>query len=95
MMVPTLDGLFDLSLDLREPQEEPPVEELVELDVDPQEPIKTLKMEKNLEGKVKEELKNFLKENLKVFAWKHFDMLGIFLDVMCHHLNINLEKRHV
>lgn len=33
-------------------------------------------------------LTEFLLKNLDVFAWTHLDVVGINLDVMCHHLNI-------
>lgn len=44
---------------------------------------------------MKEELELFLKNNFDIFAWKNSDMVGITPEVMCHHLNINLDKKPV
>ncbi|XP_023925305.2 uncharacterized protein LOC112036710 [Quercus suber] len=37
----------------------------------------------------KEELLEFLKRNLDVFAWDPYDALGIDPSFICHHLNVN------
>ena len=37
----------------------------------------------------KEELVEFLKRNIDVFAWDACDALGINPDFICHHLNVN------
>ena len=37
----------------------------------------------------KEELVEFLKRNIDVFAWDAYDALGIDPDFICHHLNVN------
>ena len=37
----------------------------------------------------KEELVEFLKGNIDVFAWDACDALGIDPDFICHHLNVN------
>ena len=37
----------------------------------------------------KEELINFLRKNIDVFAWSVYEGLGVDLDFICHHLNIN------
>ena len=42
----------------------------------------------DLEGKIKEDLVQFLKKNIDVFAWSHEDMPGIDPSVITHHLNI-------
>lgn len=88
----TLDQPKDM--DPKEPQEPTsgPIEELYDLRIDVQEPAKVLKLGKNLEGQVKEELELFLKNNLDMFAWKHSNMVGIVPEVMCYRLNIDLEK---
>ena len=39
----------------------------------------------------KEELVEFLKRNIDVFAWDACDAPGIDLAFICHHLNINLS----
>jgi len=37
----------------------------------------------------KEELLVFLKNNLDVFSWSMYDVLGVDLEFICHHLNVN------
>ena len=37
----------------------------------------------------KEERIGFLKNNIDVFAWSAYETLGIDLDFICHHLNVN------
>ena len=37
----------------------------------------------------KEELVEFLKRNIDVFAWDACDAPGIYLAFICHHLNVN------
>lgn len=38
----------------------------------------------------------FLKANIiVVFVWSHVDMMRIDLEIMCHHLNIDLIKKRV
>ena len=37
----------------------------------------------------KEELVEFLKRNIDVFAWDACDAIGIDPDFICHHLNVN------
>ncbi|XP_062118806.1 uncharacterized protein LOC133832486 [Humulus lupulus] len=71
-----------------------PVEELEEIVV-MEEPLRKLKMGKNLQDDTKEILVRFLKDNLNVFALSHEDMVGIDPSIMCHHLNINPEARPV
>ena len=38
----------------------------------------------------KEELINFLRENVDVFAWDAYEGPGVDSDFRCHHLNVNL-----
>ena len=42
----------------------------------------------DLEGKIKEDLVQFLKKNIDVFAWSHEDMPGIDPSVITHRLNV-------
>ena len=39
----------------------------------------------------KEELVEFSKRNIDMFAWDAYDAPGIDLDFICHHLNVNLS----
>ena len=37
----------------------------------------------------KEELIEFLKQNIDVFAWNTYEALGVNPEFICHHLNVN------
>ena len=69
-----------------------PIENLVNLPVDDKEPMKTLKLRKNLSDELREMISTFLKKNLDMFTWKHFDIEGIDPMVICHCLNLDLDK---
>ena len=43
----------------------------------------------NLPPQEKEELVEFLKRNIDMFAWDACDAPGIDPDFICHHLNVN------
>ncbi|KAL2487044.1 Uncharacterized protein Adt_31800 [Abeliophyllum distichum] len=66
-----------------------PAEELEAFLVNPSEPTQELKVGEKFEGKIKDELKNFLRENINIFAWKHSDMVWIDLAVACHALKVD------
>ena len=65
------------------------IEELEEVNIDPKDPSKVVKLEKNLCNKRKAELLRFLQENLDVFAWSHEDMIGISPSVIMHTLSLD------
>ena len=54
-----------------------------------------LKLGKNLSDELRLAISTFLKENLDVFAWKHSDMERTDPVVMCHRLNLDLDKKLV
>ena len=64
--------------------------ELVEGD-----PTKTTQIGTSLSAKTREEIVNFLKDNLDVFAWNHEDMPGILANIIQHYLNVDLEKKPI
>ena len=72
-----------------------PTEELVEVIVDDKEPTRVLGVGRNLEHGRFNELIRFLLANLDVFTWRHEEMVDIHPDVMCHCLNIDLEKKPI
>ena len=37
----------------------------------------------------REELIEFLRKNVDVFAWSAYEVLGVDLNFICHHLNVN------
>ena len=95
---PPSEGPLDNTIDPRLSDEEAttgPIKDLVDLPVDDKEPMKVLKLEKNLSNELREAISTFLKENLDVFTWKHSDMKGIDPAVMCHRLNLHSDKKSV
>ncbi|CAI9762903.1 unnamed protein product [Fraxinus pennsylvanica] len=65
------------------------MEELEKFPVDPQDASKVLQVGKQLDEEIREELKNFIRQNSDIFAWRHEDMIGIDPKVSCHHLQID------
>ena len=41
-----------------------------------------------LSEKEKKKFIKLLRQNMDVFAWKHYDVKGIHPSVACHHLNV-------
>ncbi|XP_024029329.1 uncharacterized protein LOC112093945 [Morus notabilis] len=66
-----------------------PVEQLVEIRVDKDEPTRVLKVGSDLTPSHRVEVESFLKKNLDVFACNHADIKGIDPEVICHSLNID------
>lgn len=94
MTVETLPNLGPMETNIDPPvQEEEPlagsVVELLEIHVGLNERSHVLKIGKNLENELVEQLTNFLKQNLDDFTWNHLDMVGIHPEMMCHELNID------
>ena len=50
---------------------------------------KFCQIEAQLPPQEKEELLAFLKRNVDVFAWDVYEALGVDLEFICHHLNVN------
>ena len=42
-----------------------------------------------LSQREREELIEFLKQNIDVFAWNTYEALGVDPEFICHHLNVN------
>ena len=61
---------------------------LENISLDENNPERCTKVGADLEGRVKEDLVQFLRKNIDVFAWSHEDMLGIDPNVITHHLNV-------
>ena len=58
-------------------------------------PSKVTKVGKGLDPPMKEEIVEFLKKNLDIFAWTHEDMVGIDNRVIEHRLNVDPIKKLV
>ena len=50
---------------------------------------KFFKIGSQLPQQEREELIEFLKQNIDVFAWNTYEALGVDPEFICHHLNIN------
>ena len=72
-----------------------PIKELTEIQVDPNEPGRVVKIGKGLKRELKHQFAEFLFINQDVFVWTHADMVGIHLEVMCHRLNIDPQLKPV
>ena len=65
------------------------IEELEEVNIDPQNHSRMVKLGKNLCNKRKAELIRFLQDNVDVFGWSHEDMVGISPNVIMHTLHLD------
>ena len=72
-----------------------PFEELVDVQVDPNEPSRVIKSGKGLSKELAQQLIEFLCHNQDVFAWMHVNIVGIQLEIMCHWLNIDPQAKPV
>ena len=52
-------------------------------------PEKFFQVGSQLSQQEREELVEFLKWNIDVFAWNTYEALGVDPDFICHHLNVN------
>ena len=65
-----------------------PTEVLANISLDESNLERCTRVGVDLERKIKEDLVQFLKKNIDVFAWNHEDMLGIDPSVITHRLNV-------
>ena len=65
-----------------------PTKLLEDIPLDVNNPEKYTRVGANMEGKIKQDIVQFLKKNIDVFAWSHEDMPGIDLSVITHCLNV-------
>ena len=65
-----------------------PTEASADISLDESNPERCTKVGVDLKGKIKEDLVQFLKKNIDVFAWSHKDMPGIDPSVITHRLNV-------
>ncbi|GKV49958.1 hypothetical protein SLEP1_g56680 [Rubroshorea leprosula] len=72
-----------------------PIEELEEVELDDNDPIKKTQNGTKLDSKEREELINLLKSNKDVFDWTSADMPGIPTSVIVHKLSIDPLKKPV
>ena len=65
-----------------------PTEALEDIPLDENNPEKYTRVRADMKKKAKQNLVQFLKKSIDVFAWSHEDMMGIDPSVITHHLNI-------
>ena len=69
--------------------EEVKCEDLVRITIG-DDPEKFFQVGSQLPHQEREELVEFLKRNIDVFAWNTYEAPGVDPDFICHHLNVNL-----
>ena len=72
-----------------------PTEILKDVPLDEGNPERFTKVGTSMEEKTKQNLIQFLRNSIDVFAWSHEDMLGIDLSVITHHLNVYPSSKPV
>ena len=72
-----------------------PLKELTEIQVDPNEPSRLVKISKGLKEELAQQFAEFLSLNQDMFAWTYADMVGIYPEIMCHQWNIDLQAKLV
>ena len=68
--------------------EEAKCEDLVKVAIR-DDPEKFFQVGSQLPQSEREELVQFLKRNIDVFAWNSYEAPGVDPDFICHHLNVN------
>ena len=63
-------------------------EDLVKITIG-DDPEKFFQVGSQLPQQEREELVEFLKRNIDVFAWNTYEALGVDPNFICHHLNVN------
>ena len=75
-------------LSINEPAEEVKCEDLVKVTIG-DDPEKFFQNRSQLPQQEREELIEFLKQNIDVFAWNTYEAPGVNPEFICHHLNVN------
>ena len=72
-----------------------PTEMLEDIPLDENNPEKYTRVGVSMEEKTKQDLVQFLKKSIDVFAWSHEDMPSIDPSVITHHLNVHPSSKLV
>ena len=75
-------------LSIDKPAEEAKCEDLVKVTIG-DDPEKFFQIGSQLPQQEREELIEFLKQNIDVFAWNAYEAPGVDPEFICHHLNVN------
>ena len=78
-----------------EKKEEEKVEALETVELVYGEPMTITKVGTTMRADMKNNLVQFLKDNLDIFAWSHEDMLGISTEIIQHKLDVDPKKNLV
>ena len=72
-----------------------PTEVLEDIPLEEGNPKKFTRIGTSMKEKTKQDLVQFLRKSIDVFAWSHEDMLGIDLSVNTHRLNVHPSSKPV
>ena len=72
-----------------------PIEVLEDIPLEEGNPEKFTRIGTSMKEKTKQDLVQFLRENIDVFAWSHEDMSGINPNVITHRLNVYPSSKPV
>ena len=72
-----------------------PIKALEDLPLDESNPERFTKIGASVEEKTKQDLVQFLRKSIDVFAWSHEDMPGIDPSAITHHLNVYPSSKPV
>ena len=75
-------------LSVDKPAEEEKCEDLVKVTIG-DDSERFFQIGSQLPQQEREKLIEFLKQNIDVFAWYIYEALGVDLEFICHHLNVN------
>ena len=83
-----LQQLKSSALSIDKPAEDAKCEDLVKVVIG-DDPEKFFQIGSQLPHQEREELIEFLKKNIDVFAWNAYEALGVDPEFICHHLKVN------
>ena len=72
-----------------------PTEVLEDIPLEKGNPEKFTRIGTSMKGNVRQDLVQFLRKSIDVFAWSHEDMLGIDPSVIIHRLNVHPSSKPV
>ena len=72
-----------------------PIEVLEDIPLEEGNPEKFTRIGTSLKEKMMQDLIQFLRKNIDVFAWSHEDMLGIDPSVITHRLNVHPSSKPI
>lgn len=89
------DGRIQTFVEIKETTKVESIAQTIEIELDPGNPTRKLKIGKGLETVFQKELVQLLKQFAAVFAWSPEDMLGIDESVTMHSLDVDPKQRPI